>query len=102
MRKAPVSARSRDLLTSFLSCPDCQCAVDDTLHCTACRRSFEPDADGIIDALPHDMTCGVECSAGIRATIEELPREDQAAEIVRFEQSFHDQQASYYDDVHTN
>src|SRR2546427_13260701 len=95
------SARGNDIIASVLSCPDCQCGIDDTLHCTMCGRSFAPQADGIIDALPRWMTSAPKSIAEIQAAIEGTPRLDVSAEIVRYEQSFHDQQASYYDNVHT-
>jgi ubiquinone/menaquinone biosynthesis C-methylase UbiE len=60
-----------------LICPDCRHRLDRDLSCTLCGRSFVPDRDGIIDGTARS-----------------------ANEIVLREAAFHDEQATYYDEMY--
>jgi ubiquinone/menaquinone biosynthesis C-methylase UbiE len=90
------------LAASVLSCPECLREISPDLHCPVCQRSFRPQSDGIIDGLPLGMSSTPESIRQVQATIEQAQAQDVSPKIVRYEQAFHDDQASYYDAIHTN
>jgi hypothetical protein len=43
------------LVMRVLCCPDCEADLDEDLRRLACRRSFAPEEDGIVSALPSSL-----------------------------------------------
>jgi SAM-dependent methyltransferase len=70
-------------------------AVD--LRCKGCTRSFVPDVDGIIDALPSQLERPALDKDKLRQAIETGTVQAHDESVVLYERAFHDQQAAYYD-----
>jgi len=94
--------RTTELLHSVLCCPDCESGISPSLLCERCGRSFAPGKDGIVDALPKRMKDESREIAEIQSAAESSSGETAAAEIVNFERAFHDKQATYYDEIHSD
>jgi SAM-dependent methyltransferase len=85
------------LLAQILCCPDCAAAVTPALRCPRCGRSFGPAEDGIVDALSRELRPAPADKEALRTVIERSGERDRQEGVVRYEQAFHDEQASYYD-----
>ncbi len=86
-----------DLCRQVLCCPDCAAELDPALSCSHCGRSLAPEADGIISALPVSMRVKPQSKEEIQADIDAHGASDD--KVISFEKAFHDEQASYYDNI---
>jgi ubiquinone/menaquinone biosynthesis C-methylase UbiE len=87
------------LVTNILCCPDCQTNLGRTLVCSSCGRSFAPEQDGIISALPVGMIEAVDTPEQAQRLIEQSGQGEHGKNIVLYEKAFHDEQAAYYDEM---
>lgn len=81
----------------ILSCPDCHTATTEELRCNSCGRCFQPAEDGIISALRTDLEARPTSQNEVEQLIRQTGEGEQGANVVRYEQLFHDEQATYYD-----
>lgn len=88
---------SSELLAKILACPDCGSGLNRDLACSSCGRSFVPQADGIVDALPMSMGRSHGTTQEIQTLIERSGPGEHGEAIVLFERAFHDEQARHYD-----
>src|SRR5215831_2307187 len=86
----------------ILACPDCGPGLDAALRCPSCGRSFAPEADGIISALPKRMSGVRQDKDAIKKIIDTAGAGDHGETIVLYEKAFHDEQAAYYDKLFAN
>jgi ubiquinone/menaquinone biosynthesis C-methylase UbiE len=86
----------------MLVCPDCGQGLDAALRCPSCGRSFVPEADGIISALPKRMSAERQDKDTIKKIIDTAGAGDHGETIVLYEKAFHDEQAAYYDKLFAN
>ena len=91
------SVTNRELIARILRCPDCDGAVAADLRCSNCGRSFEPEPDGIISALPRTMVERTIDKTQLQDTITSDGPGEHGERVVLFEQVFHDEQAPHYD-----
>jgi ubiquinone/menaquinone biosynthesis C-methylase UbiE len=87
------------LAADILCCPDCETALERTLVCPQCQRSFLPEEDGIISALPRSMSAGEQTPEQVQQLIEASGQGENGRNVVLYEKAFHDEQASYYDEM---
>jgi SAM-dependent methyltransferase len=97
VRSRALPADVAKLLADVLECPDCAAALDPTLTCVACRRSFMPEDDGIVNALPRAMQRADSSKEQLQQAIGDDDANAHEAKVVLYEQAFHDEQAAYYD-----
>jgi len=97
--RVPARTDSHRLLAHILRCPDCSGSLDPSLRCAGCGRSFLPDPDGIVDALPGSMERSSANREALQAAIERAAPQAHDDGVVRYEQAFHDEQAAYYDEL---
>jgi SAM-dependent methyltransferase len=86
-----------ELLSRVLRCPDCGRAVSSQLICQGCGRSFAPDADGIISAMPSAMAHPAIDKDQLQGVIDAAGPGQHGETVVLYEQAFHDEQAPHYD-----
>jgi SAM-dependent methyltransferase len=87
------------LLAELIYCPDCVSALDERLRCISCGRSFAPDSDGIVSAMPRSMMVGQRKKEEIESAIGVEGVGDRGSNVVLYEEAFHDEQAHYYDEL---
>jgi ubiquinone/menaquinone biosynthesis C-methylase UbiE len=92
-----LTAGQIELVRRILSCPDCRSAIDQELVCPSCRRSFYPEEDGIISALPANMDGLNRGKEQLESLIESGGEGQDGRNVVLYERAFHDEQAQYYD-----
>src|ERR1044071_399839 len=85
----------------FLLCPDCHQSLDDALNCPSCRRSLAPDADGIINAMPLELGYAAKLN-DLQTQIDHSSGSSRDLKVVRYEESFHNEQAAYYDEMNSD
>jgi ubiquinone/menaquinone biosynthesis C-methylase UbiE len=99
MTAGTVHAKNRqaeqELIRRVLSCPDCSLELRADLSCGSCRRSFVPQADGVISALPRGMEQLQQSKEDIQHSIDS--GDAGTGSVAMYERAFHDEQASYYD-----
>jgi SAM-dependent methyltransferase len=88
-----------ELIGKVLCCPDCNEAVGRDLRCAACGRSFLPDADRIISALPAAMQRAHASKAELETAIDAAAEGERGERVVLYEEAFHDEQAAQYDSI---
>ena len=91
------TAATYELIARILRCPDCDGSLAADRRCSGCARSFLPEQDGIISALPHAMPAAAGDKEQIRSAINAAGPGEHGESVVRYEQAFHDEQAPHYD-----
>ena len=90
------------LIAQVLECPDCRSPLGRDLECRLCHRSFLPEEDGIISALPKRMLAAADQQRdknAVKTMVDNASDRDRPEAVVQFERAFHDEQASYYDEL---
>src|ERR1035437_3725885 len=101
-QKENLSVDKKAVVARILCCPDCESELSSTLKCPSCSRSFMPQEDGIISALPARMEAVSQNKDSIKKVIDTSGPGQHGETIVLYEKAFHDEQAAYYDKLFAN